>query len=265
MSTLLEEILEFIGDLWNTGNWWARAAIVSVFVPPLVALLFAFRGLNPVATAVALTPLLALIFVPLAMIDPFVIVAVAGVLGLHPTVAAVRQWLARWIPLYIGSVLAYGVYLFFVPIGNNPVLVLPLVGAVGAAAFLKLGGAPRPAVRFFGWVAFAITIAFFFTGGREAKAKVEAAEPVAAVESARGPEFTVNTGEEEVTTIVGPGTFHRIQANKDWIALSRLPDGSYREYRMRAGASSWKGGTPEGLLRVRGVENGTTLRFERVP
>lgn len=264
----MNQALEFIVDLWDTGNWWARAAIVFVFGPPFVALLFALGGLGPFATAVALTPLLALVFVPLALIDPMVIGVTAGALGLHPTAASIRQWLARWIPLYIGSVLAYGVYLFFVPVSRNPVLVLPLIGAVGAVVLFAISGSRGTVVRWttriLATVAIGITISFFFGGKKEAEAKTE--QPVATVQAApRVEEFTLNAGEEEVTVVVGPGTFHRIRANnKEWLALSKLPDGSYREYRMKAGASSWRGGVPEGLLRVRGVEDGTTLRFERV-
>mgnify|MGYP001574005773 CR=1 FL=1 len=82
-------------------------------------------------------------------------------------------------------------------------------------------------------------------------------------------EFSLNAGEEESTVLVGPGTFHRIHATDqqgkpvEWIALSKLSDGSYREYRMRP-VHSWRGGEPEGLLRVKGVTDGTILRFEKV-
>lgn len=185
---------EVVIDLWETGNWWARAAIISVLGPPLVALLFALKGLNAVAMAVALIPLLALVFVPLALIDPMVIGVVAGALGLHPTAASIRQWLARWIPLYIGSVLTYGVYLFFVPIGNNPVLVLPLVGAVGAAALFAVGGARRVA-RFFAAIATGITVAFFFSG----RSKEETAE--AAVQAGVGVSQTAQAEVREIVRI----------------------------------------------------------------
>lgn len=261
------QALEVVIDLWETGNWWARAAIVSVFVPPLVALLFALGGLNPIATAMALTPLLALVFVPLALIDPMVIGVAAGALGLHPTAAAIRQWLARWIPLYIGSVLAYGVYLFFVPVSNNRLLVLPLIGAVGAMAFFAISGVRgtvvRWATRVLAVIAIVITIAFFFSGKKEAGA--QAREPVAAVQIApRVEEFTLNTGEEKPTVLVGPGTIHRVQANKAWVGIGAQPDGKVLEYPMPAGSSRWGGSEPEDLFWVRGVEDGTTLRFERV-
>lgn len=258
---------EAVIDLWETGNWWARAAIIVVFVPPLVALFLALYGLNPAATAVALTPILELVFVSLALLDPLVIVVAAGALGLHPTAEAVRRWLAHWIPLYIGSVLAYGVYLFFVPISKNPVLVLPLVAAVGAVALLAIAGARGTAVWWAKFilttVAIGITVAFFFSG--RAEEAVEAVVQAGVSEAPRVEEFTLNANEEQFTVLNGPGTLHRIRADKSWVAFSYRPDGSRAEHKMPAGSSSWQGGSPEGLLRVKGVEDGTTLRFERVP
>lgn len=176
---MIAQAWEVVIDLWETGNWYARATIVSVFAPPLIALLLALRGLNVFAMAVALIPLLALVFVPLALLDPLVIVVAAGALGLHPTAAAIRQWLARWIPFYIGSVLTYGVYLFFVPIGNNPVLVLPLIGVVGAMTFFAISSVRGTVVqwttRALAVIAIVITVAFFFSGrGRERTVETQA-------------------------------------------------------------------------------------------
>lgn len=270
MVTLLEAILEFIGDLWATGNWWARAAIIFVFGPPLVALLLALGGLNAFAMATVLTSLLALLFAPLAVVDPLVIVVAAGALGLHPTAAALRQWLARWVPLYLGSVLAYGVYLFFVPISKNPVLVLPLIGAVGAVTLLAIAGARGTAAwwakSILATVAIGITIAFFFGGKKEAEA--QAVEQVATVQAvARIQEFSLNKGEEKPTVLVGPGSWHRIQANKAWEAVCAQPGENFGRCQMPAGYSSWqvrKEETREGFLLAKGLEDGTTLRFERV-
>lgn len=270
MRDLWAEIWEFVVDLWDTGNWWVRAAIVFVFVPPLVALLFALGGFNAVATAMALTPLLALVFVPLAIIDPLVIVAVAGALGFHPTAANFRQWLARWVPLYIGSVLAYGVYLFFVPVANNPVLVLPLIGAVGAVTLFVASGARGTVVRWttriLAIIAIGITVVFFFSGKKEAEA--QAAEQVAATQAvARVEEFSFNKGEEKSTVLVGPGSWYRIQANRAWVAICAQPGENFDTCQMPAGYSTWqvrREETREGLLLVKGLEDGTTLRFERV-
>lgn len=269
---------EVVIDLWETGNRWARATIVFVFAPPLGALLLAFLGLKAWATATALAPLLVLIFAPLALLDPLVIVVVAGALGLHPTAAAVRQWLARWIPLYIGSVLTYGVYLFYVPISNNPVLVLPLVGAVGAMAFFAISGVRgtvvRWATRVLAVTAIAITVAFFFGGKPKEKAAEVAAQAGVGVSQtavAGGEEFILNAGEEVFTVLVGTGTHHRIRANKPWLALSRDdqsgtyegPGGKYRPERHGT-LAVWNGAGPEAPLLIRGLEDGTKIRFERI-
>jgi len=261
---LWDEIFELIGGLWDTGNWVVRAAILSVFVPPLVALLFALFGLKAIATAVALTPLLVLVFLPLAMIDPLVIVVVAGALGLHPTAADVRQWIARWIPLYVGSVLVFGVYLFFVPISRNRVLVLPLIGAVGAVAFLKLGGVPRWVTRTCTLVALGISIAFFFSGDKEeAEARERARSQPEVVDRIK--EFVLNAaGEERDTVETRPGSRHIVFADRDWILVSALANGTLKEYRMRAGQRSLNGGNIAGLARVRALTDNTRLRFQQV-
>lgn len=207
---------ELFVDLWETGNRWARQAILLVLVTPLVALAFALFGFRALATATALTALLAPVFMLLALIDPMVVIVVAVALGLEPTATAVRRWLARWISLYIGSVLAYGVYLFFVPIGNNPVLVLPLIAAVGAMALFAISGARGTVVRWTTYIlaviAVAITLAFFF-GGKAAVTKAEArvetpAVPAPSMESVR--EITriplLGEGIPSEQTLVLPGS-----------------------------------------------------------
>lgn len=262
----MRQFLEVIVDLWETGNWWARAAIVFVFVPPVVALLLALAGFRVLAAAMSLTPLLVLAFVPLAMIDPLVIAVVAGALGLHPTATAVRQWLARWVPFYLGAMMTLGVYLYFVPISNDPSLVVPLIGAISAVGVFAVAGR-RGIACFFATVAIGITVAFFF-GSKKAE---EGKKVVAAEEKVGVEEFSLNAGEERFTVLVGPGTQHRILANKPWVALARddhgtyrRPEGNYRPYEMPAGPSVWNGGPPAGPLLVKGVEDGTTLHFERV-
>lgn len=86
-------------------------------------------------------------------------------------------------------------------------------------------------------------------------------------------EFGVNKGGEIFTSVVGPGTRHRVQASHRWIVLSRDDqggtyqrlDGKYRLYELPAGSSVWDGGGTENRpLLVRGLENGTFLRFERL-
>ncbi len=124
-------------------------------------------------------------------------------------------------------------------------LVLLLLGSVGGVLGRIL----------FGLGTFALAGTLFFPLFREVKKR-----PIAP----RVEEFTVNAQEEKPTVLNGPGTIHRVQANKTWIAIAADPSGKVIEYPMPAGDSRWGGVEPEDLLWVRGVEEGTTLRFERI-
>jgi flagellar basal body-associated protein FliL len=77
-------------------------------------------------------------------------------------------------------------------------------------------------------------------------------------------EFRFNAGDTVLTVLVGPGTYHRIHSNKNFVALPRQVDGSQKPYAMPAGYSSWRGGEPEGLLRLKGLHDGTIIKSQRV-
>lgn len=261
------------------ANRWARLVILGVVfgvaVPlilwPFVLIGVALTGSAGIVSAAA--------FLPLVALPVFVIILAAAyplLSGILVTIPGVRV-LFGWLFIVIFAELVIGLYLAVIPVWNSPglipVLVL-LVVVLGMFLILR-----RQFVGLRGglasWFSTAlvlaivgITIVFFFSGKKEAEAK--AAEATSAIQSASHvQEFTLNADEEQVTVVVGPGTFHRIYATDkqgspvEWLALSKLPDGSYREYRMRP-VHSWRGGEPEGLLRVKGVADGTILRFERV-
>jgi hypothetical protein len=153
------QIFEVLVDLWQIGNRWARAAILFVVIGPLAGLGLALAGFNGFAAAAILVSFVSLIILP--FIWPLVAGVVIGVLGRQPRGREVFRWFA----LYIGGLLTYGFYLYWVPVSEDPVLVIPLALAVGAWAFLRLGGAGG---FFFKWLkrvlaaaVVVITIVFF--------------------------------------------------------------------------------------------------------
>lgn len=260
MIQLLTDIWEVIVALWNTGVRFARVAIRVVLgvivVWPFVLLGVSFTGSAGFTAIVALVPLMAVLL--LMLIYPLV----SGVLAVLPQGRTFYLWLA----VVLFGELFIGFYLAVVPVWNNPGLIpvlALLVVVLGMFLILKRQLGFQQGGWFVKGLVSAIvvvTIVFFFSG--RAKEKTTEAATQAALPSVE--EFTFNAGDELMTVLVGSGTFHRVRANKPWVAVSTLADGRAREYSRPAGSSSWKGGSPEGLLRVKGVENGTTLRFERI-
>lgn len=286
MRILLAEVWDFIVDLWDTGNHYIRLAIVLVLGWPIAMTLAVLAGVNgDAAVALALLPAGSLILLLLVIppMLPVLLVALPerpfdGVRFLDRVRFPSRTQRLRgfkrtlqFLMLVAGIELAVGIYLAGVPVSNDPGLILWLLAFAVVFVLLWFGGVRHK------WLtrAFAITFlaitAIFFLGGRqevrgwkEERQRREIEQIVAAQAALAPKEYTLNAGEERMTVLVGPGTLHRIQANKPWLAVSTLPDGTTREYRHQSGSSSWKGGLPEGLLIVKGVEDGTILRFERV-
>ena len=68
--------------------------------------------------------------------------------------------------------------------------------------------------------------------------------------------------EKETPTVwVGPGTYHVLEANKPYKAISIQPDGSRVVYEMPAGRESWVGAAPAGRLRLLAQEPGTIVKI----
>ncbi len=74
-------------------------------------------------------------------------------------------------------------------------------------------------------------------------------------------EFVLKVGEPVQTVEAGPGTHHRIQSDKKFIAVAIQQDGSERKYEMPAGTSYWNGAGPWGRLLLEGVEDGTRVKI----
>lgn len=252
----------------------ARLAAILMVSGPVLGFFYALFGKNVLATAATLTsPIIGFPVFLFALRDPRNLTAIGsvfGVVGAAEVLFASPQdrWRVfwgilksgfRWMALYFAAVAGIAVYFYFFPIGNNPGLALALVGAVVAAALFAVSGV-RSMAWFFTVVAFAISIAFFFSGKKEA---VKAAEKAEAVEVPRVEKFTLKAGEEVDTVDTGPGTKHWVVANRDWLLLSMTPEGEIKEYRMVAGLRSIIGTDVAGPARARALADGTTLCFER--
>lgn len=74
-------------------------------------------------------------------------------------------------------------------------------------------------------------------------------------------EFFLKVGEPVQTVEAGPGTHHRIQSDKKFIAVSIQPDGSEKRYEMPAGTSYLNGRAPWGRILLEGIEDGTRVKI----
>jgi len=72
--------------------------------------------------------------------------------------------------------------------------------------------------------------------------------------------FNLLVGEEVPTVWVGPGTYHVLEANKSYKAVSVQQDGSVKIYEMSA-KESWIGAEPAGRLRLIGKEPKTIVKI----
>lgn len=264
MIQLLNRVWRVVRVSWNLSSRRGRRGVrlarrviriglVSVVVWPFVLLTASLTKSAGFVSVVALAPLLMIFF--LAVVYPLISTALAAV--------PQSRTLFGWLFVVIFAELVIGLYLAAVPVWNSPSMI-PVLALLVVVLGMWLVLKQQLGWRRGGWFSTAlalailgITIAFFFSGGKKAEAREEAERS----EVARIEEFKLDAGKERATVFVGPGTFHRISADKPWIAISVQPDGTLKEYES---PSSWKGGLSEGLLIVRGVEDGTTLRFERV-
>jgi len=68
--------------------------------------------------------------------------------------------------------------------------------------------------------------------------------------------------QEGISTVeAGPGTYHRLWANKPYMAVSVQMDGTKNLYNMPAGWESWTGAEPAGRLRLIAKEKGTIVKI----
>lgn len=164
-----EEIWNFFLDLWDTGNFWVRIAIVMLIAWPiaifLAALLFSSQWLTAI---VALIPLFALFLFLFAFIDPLVWAVVAQFEGGRKAI--------RWLGAIIGIELLIGVLLSIVPVGNDRKLLPLLLLSIFAVIFVQFFPSEkwrRGITRILGLVALSIVLIMFLGGRKELFAKAK--------------------------------------------------------------------------------------------
>lgn len=155
---LLAEVWNWSLDIWDTGNHWARWAI-GIIVPWPILVVFA--ALLPTAVAyvvvpiVALLPILAIVFLLIAALDPLVLAVLAAFRS--------GRRILRTAGAVIGAELVFGLYLALLPVGNRRGLVPILFLAAVALPFLSLitGGWGKWLRRFAVLVLLFVTLLFF--------------------------------------------------------------------------------------------------------
>ena len=122
------------GDLWITGNWWARRLLIGAVVWHLLTLVVGLIGV----------PIVTILFMVVAG-SALTIAAIWYSQPLIPILAAFTspgRTAIHWTAVVIGLELALGMYLATVPVGHNwntRVLALMALGAAFAAIVLKIG------------------------------------------------------------------------------------------------------------------------------
>jgi hypothetical protein len=156
------EIWNFILDLWDTGNFWARVAIALIAGWFILLVIFAIIPVPLLAQVMALLPIVEALLLLFAA--PVIITALAAVPQTRIAIRGVA-WILLW-------QLLNGLYFSLVPVHADRGLVIPLI--VAGAALLLLGFAagitivtPQRVAAMLVLLIIAFTVIFFF-GGRGA-------------------------------------------------------------------------------------------------
>lgn len=168
MNTL-RELWKFVADIWDTGNYWVRLGIFLLAAWPVIMAIAAFTPYPAFKAIVAMLPLLAIVFVFFAVVDPLI----WGIVVAHP----IGRRILKWIALIIGVELTMGAYYAAVPVHTDRGLI-PLVLLFALAGFFLAISAPAGKIKRVVLsliVASGIVLTFiFFLGGREkASARIE--------------------------------------------------------------------------------------------
>lgn len=157
----LQAFVTVLQRLWTTGNLFARWALVVLVAWPPVLAVVAMLGSPALTATVGLVPVVALVFVFCAYVDPLVV----------PVLAAITYGRTglQWLSTIFATELLLGVYFAVVPVHNDPGLV-PLILLVGAAlAFFSMGTTSQATTQVrIGLTILALVItALFVVGGRD--------------------------------------------------------------------------------------------------
>ena len=105
----MKEALQFVIDLWRTGDFWLLQALALTLIWPLVLIGIALLGLGPITPLAALMPLAALVF--LYTTRPVISVVVAASQG--------GQSCLHWLVLLVLGELVTGIYLIIGSVWND--------------------------------------------------------------------------------------------------------------------------------------------------
>lgn len=268
----LHELWLLFQAIWNTGNRWARLAVSLSLVWPILLVLVALFE-EPVITALfALIAVVMLIFLAVFLLDPVLI----GILAMQDSIRKFLRFLASLVAVEV----AISIYFSVTPVWGNGGSLIPLLFlAAIAVVFLKLGlpGKLSGLAGLMAMIMVIITLSFFlpksFEKARDLPGKIDSTivnlvegKSVSAAARPSTPtppaieEFRLNAGDTVKTVFAQSGMNYLIEGNHPWILLCD----NHGEHRMAAGRECIQGADPPGLVRVRGLQDGTVLKFQRV-
>ncbi len=160
MLDLLNELGEWVAVLWATSDRYIRWGLVLIFSTIILIAAAGVSGSETLAAIAMLLPVFGTILLFAGGVSPTAVV-VAG--------AAAGTNVVRWLATLLGGIMLFGLYMYFVPVNADPILVVPLVVAILAFLFFAYGakfkGRGPLVVSILGVVA--VITGIFFLGGRD--------------------------------------------------------------------------------------------------
>lgn len=271
-SDAFAEALELARDLYHTGNLWAQRAIrIFLFYwPALIVTTGIFsQSLVPFA---AVGVLVGILFILIARVDPLVIEILRknsrGIANISATLKG-----------YIGLWLSIAIYLWFVPVRENPVFVGPLM-AIGIALWCladpgwakQFKRVAKPTLILL--LLFITVTLFFGRAGKESAAGTSQTPTTSAPQPIAPPPVNMTTRTVSVTSDAWtPVTFppyiwfdfvHEtpiVIQRMDGKKFNHLPDGTYldeKDIKVPGVGDE----IPGSRLFIRARDEGTTVKVE---
>ncbi len=157
MIALVQQIVGLAGDIWTTGNWWARRLLLALMAWPLLILAVGVLIGHPAVTAT----LVVFSVVPLGLLvwfsQPLIPIAATAVSSL--------QRLLQWAITVFALETALGAYLIVVPVGTSWTtrgLGLAAVILMTTALLFYAGGNKAPRFTKMLWAAAGIITAMIY-------------------------------------------------------------------------------------------------------
>lgn len=128
---MLTQLWELFVDLWETGNWWARAVLSAFLIYPLSLVILAYVGIDLTLATITLVLLVMFAFALIAYVDPIIV----GIVAAH---SQGRTFL-KFIAVLIAVESLIGAFFSVLPASTNPnlssllLLVVICVGLLSTA------------------------------------------------------------------------------------------------------------------------------------